>query len=291
MRCFYVEGLDTGSTVSRASNQPMRSEMTNRVYGIDWSGAKRAGDKIWVATIDREQKAVIDVRRPWSSQMNPDVTAAVSDWISLLESGWVGLDSPLGLASIDRTELIGTTNADPFDWSAELVRLYPDRDAFVTAAVEARLIGRHRRKTDAGLLAPFPPLLFQLIHQTYAALSLVSRLDRSRVRILPWEHACARPVTLIETCPAVVLKTAGLSNRGYKLKANSEAVRGSLIRSVLKESGLNADGWVHDIIRQDREGDALDAILCAIAASNAMTTDHAEIACQPGALDEGWIYV
>ncbi len=268
----------------------MRSEMTSRVYGIDWSGAKRAGDKIWVATIDLEQRAVIDVRRPWASQMNPGVTAAVSDWISLLESGWIGLDSPLGLAWIDRTELIGTTNADPFDWSAELVRLYPDRDALVTAAVEARLIGRHRRKTDAGLLAPFPPLLFQLIHQTYAALSLVSHLDRSRVRVLPWEHARARPVTLIETCPAIVLKTTGLSNRGYKRKSDSGALRQRLMGAVLRHWGLNADGWIHEIVRQDGEGDALDAILCAIAASNAMTIDHAKIACQPGALDEGWIY-
>jgi hypothetical protein len=260
------------------------------VYGIDWSGAARAGDKIWVATVDRQQRAVHDVQRPWKSRTNPDATDAVAAWLNHLDSGWVGLDSPLGLASTDRVSLIGTTSPDPFQWSRELVRRYPAREAFVVAAIEAELIGRHRRATDRRLRSPCPPLLFQVIHQTYAAFRLVGRVERSRVRILPWEYALARPVTLLEACPAITLRRLGLSNRNYKLKADSRAVRERLLDAALHHQGWTIPGEVRATVLRDREGDGLDAILCAIAASNAIDLDHAEVAAEHGALEEGWIY-
>jgi hypothetical protein len=260
------------------------------VYGIDWSGAARAGDKIWVATIDREENAVLDVGRPWKARTNPDVTYAVADWLGCLGSGWIGLDSPLGLASTDRMSLIGTTSRDPFQWSREILQRYPTREGLIGAAIEAKLIGRHRRATDARLRSPFPPLLFQLIHQTYAAFRLISRLERSRVRILPWQHALARPVTLLEACPAITLRSLGLSNRNYKLKADSRAVRERLLYAALHHQGWTIREDVRDAVLQDPEGDGLDAILCAIAASNAIDLDHAKIAAEPAALEEGWIY-
>jgi hypothetical protein len=261
------------------------------VCGIDWSGAARAGDKIWVASIDCERNAVLDVRQPWKSRTNPDVTDAVADWLGHLDAGWIGLDSPLGLASADRMSLVGTTSLDPFQWSRELMRRYPTREAFIAAAIEGKLTGRHRRATDARLRSPFPPLLLQLIHQTYAAFRLISRLERSRVRILPWGHALARPVTLLEVCPAITLRSLGLSNRNYKLKADSRVVRERLLDAALHHQKWTIDEDVRDAVLEDPEGDGLDAILCGIAASNAAGLDHAKIALEPAALEEGWIYI
>ncbi len=52
-----------------------------------------------------------------------------------------------------------------------------------------------------------------------------------------------------------------------------------------------ADAAIAHVVEQDAEGDALDAILCGLAAVNASTLDHAVIAGHEGALQEGWIYV
>jgi Protein of unknown function (DUF429) len=260
------------------------------VYGIDWSGGEKAGDKIWVAALDPAQRSIIKVEQPWKSVSSREIAAAVASWLADLEGGWVALDAPFGVASDDRTELLGSGRPDPRDWSHEAVQRYADRWAFLAAVSERGLVGKHRRAIDIQRGSPFAPTLLQLIHQTYAAFQLLGRLDRDRIRVLPWEHERERPVTLLETCPAVLLKCLGLSNQGYKLKSGSSALRRNLLSDALWLLGWRADEKVSLQVEHDAEGDALDAILCALAAWRAMALDHAAVARLPGALEEGWIY-
>jgi hypothetical protein len=237
-------------------------------YGIDWSGGQKAGDKIWVAALDPAGRSVIKVDRPWQFVSSPDIAAAVAGWLADLEGGWIALDAPFGVASGDRTELLGAGPPDPRDWSHKAVQRYADRWSFLAAVSEHGLVGKHRRATDNRCGSPFAPTLLQLIHQTYAAFQLLGRLDRDRVRVLPWEHQRACPVTLLETCPAVLLKCLGLSNRGYKKREpGSSALRRNLLSDSLRLLGWCADEEIRLQVENDAEGDALDAILCALASS------------------------
>ena len=84
---------------------------------------------------------------------------------------------------------------------------------------------------------------------------------------------------------------AWLSNRGYKLKPGSDVIRRELLNAVLHKLDWRADEEVSLAAQDNAEGDALDAILCGLAASRAVPIDHSAVAGIPGALEEGWIYV
>jgi hypothetical protein len=261
------------------------------IYGVDWSGAKRAGDKIWVATLDPARRSVVEVKRPWQGLGPADATRSAADWIQGLRDAWIGIDAPFGLEAGDRALLVGEVEADPRCWSRHFVERFPDRHAFIAAVADEELIGRHRRVTDKLARSPFAPTLLQMIYQTYAAFLLLSRLDQDHVRILPWDHERTGGVTVIETCPAVLIKALGLSNHGYKLRPGSDLRRRQILVQVCERLGWNVDETIIRQVEQDQEGDVLDAILCGVATARAAAADHGAVAGEAKALAEGWIYV
>jgi hypothetical protein len=64
-----------------------------------------------------------------------------------------------------------------------------------------------------------------------------------------------------------------------------------LLNAVLHKLDWRAEEQVLLAARDDVEGDALDAILCALAAWRAIPIDHSAVASISGALCEGWIYM
>ena len=267
------------------------TQLSARIYGIDWSGGVSAGDKIWIATLDPTSRTVLDVTRPWQGLGPKEAAREVANWINCLEEGWVGIDAPFGLAKQDRDALIGVVEAEPRLWSRRFVKRYVDAKAFLAALAERQLIGRHRRLTDNETRSPFAPTLKQMAYQTHTASRLLCHVDERRVRILPWDRDSVADVTLIETCPAVLLKALGLSNQGYKLKPGSAAQRRLLLAEVRRRLDWKVDDRIARLVEEDKEGDVLDAILCAMATARVAATDDED---RPGvamALEEGWIYV
>ncbi|MDX6751065.1 DUF429 domain-containing protein [Geminicoccaceae bacterium 1502E] len=260
------------------------------VFGIDWSGARQAGNKIWRATLDPERRHILTVERPWAGMAPAAAVDGVARWIGGLEQGWIGFDSPFGLQRDDIVRLAGSTQRDPRTWGRSLLAAYPEGRGFIEACAAAGIIGRHRRFTDVTCRSPFAPTLLQMIRQTHAMLAVLARLGGEGPRLLPWDAARTHPVNVVEVCPAVLLRTLGLSNHGYKLRPGSAERRAELFDLVLEGLGWQAAPGIRTLAVKDREGDVLDAILGGLAAWRASAADHAAIAAQPMVLEEGWIY-
>ncbi len=256
----------------------------DRCWGVDWSGAAVAGDKIWVSELDAVTRGVVRVTCPWPGMKAASVIQEVATWVGSLGRGWVAFDFPFGVAECDLVELLGPGLFEPLAWGRELGERYPGVDDFIGSVTERGLVGKHRRGTDKQ--SPFAPLLLQMIRQTYWGERMLPLLQ-PEVGIVPWSRPGA--VTVVETCPAVFLKRHGISNVGYKLVAGSRECRGDILNSILAKKGWSCPETVRIAVEDDREGDALDAVLAGIAAFDASAQDHSLVALLPGAL-EGHIY-
>src|SRR5690606_11389333 len=67
---------------------------SGRCYGVDWSGAARAGDKVWVAELDPAARVVLSVRRPWQRETAAVTVDGVAAWLASLTDAWVAFDFP-----------------------------------------------------------------------------------------------------------------------------------------------------------------------------------------------------
>lgn len=261
---------------------------TGCCYGVDWSGAARAGDKVWVAELDTAARVVLSVRRPWQRQSAAGTVDGVAAWLASLTDAWVAFDFPFGLAACDRATLLGDDLPDdPRAWGAALTQRFPSVNDFIQAATDRGLIGVNRRATDGA--SPFGPLLLQLIRQTYWGLRLLAQTS-TQAALLPWDHAHTATVRVLETCPAVLLRALGESNVGYKLRPGSDLARTALLDNVLAATGWTCAPEVRQAAITDREGDALDAVLAGLAAWRASAEDHGAIASLLHRLAEGHIY-
>lgn len=259
-------------------------------YGVDWSGASVAGDKIRVAELDPVRRAIIRVTRPWSGQSVDQCIGRMSAWLASLVQGWVACDFPFGLAVADRLRLLGSTDLDPRSWAARLVHRYVKVSAFIAEAKTAQLLGRNRRLTDRDAKAPLAPLDIRIIYQTHAGQRLLAQLPRT-VSVLPWDARSSMAVCLVEACPASLLRALGLDSRGYKGDDGTPCARRALLSEALQRTGWpRAPNEVENAVADDPEGDALDAVLAGLAAWRASETDHNAVARMPSRLAEGHIY-
>ncbi len=261
-------------------------------YGVDWSGAARAGDKVWVAELDPAARHVRSVARPWQGWTAQQTVDGVATWLAALTDAWVAFDFPFGIAACDRAVLLPGLPDDPRKWGAALAGSFPTVKGFRGHVRMGKLDGVNRRAADHN--APFSPLFSWLISQTYWGLRLLGQLP-ANVAVLPWQHRSAATTRVLETCPAVVLRALGQSNAGYKRKdpsqrAHAKALRRTLIDNVMAAANFKCDLVVRQRAIDDVEGDALDAILAALAAWRASAQNHAVIASKPKVLSEGHIY-
>jgi hypothetical protein len=220
-----------------------------RCWGIDWSGARLAGDKVWLAELDPANKTILEVSRPWAGAVPTGVVDGVARWLSGLDDAWVAFDFPFAMASADQRALVGSATADPRVRGRRVAAGYPTVVDFIAAAAKLALIGRHRRTTDGK--SPFAPLLYQLIYQTYWGHRLLAQLPTREVAVLPWEHTAHATVRVVETCPAVLLRTLGESNYRYKLKPGTEVRRLELLDAVTANTGWTCPSRIRDEVARD----------------------------------------
>jgi len=291
----HASALESREFVPAAAAPPLGATAiaTGRCWGIDWSGAKLAGNKVWRAELDPTTKSILDVSRPWADKSASDVVDGVVAWLADLGDAWVALDFPFGMASDDQASLVGSASADPRERGQRVAERYATIGDFILTASQQRLIGRHRRATDQDTdqRAPFAPLLYQLIYQTYWGHRLLARLPEGGVAVLPWDHDAPHArVRVIEACPAMLLRAVGESNQRYKLKKGTEARRQALLEAVMTKTGWTCRPGIVEKAARDVEGDVLDAILCGLAAWRASAANHAAILSRPNRPEEGHIY-
>ncbi|QDT16140.1 DUF429 domain-containing protein [Alienimonas californiensis] len=246
-------------------------------FGVDFSGAKRAGRTAWVAEVaaapDGGHLPRLVGLAPLGRLAGDDARGPALAWlverIRRSENALWAVDAPFGLP----IELYD----GGWDEQLEVVRAWGgDAYAFGLHCVErarTRCGTMHpRRRTDLEAKTPFDCTHYRIIYQTFHAMRDVVaplRADAG-VCVLPfdWPSLPTARRVVVESCPASVLKRHGLPHRNYKQPAG-----GRLERFRLRNRQQIAR-WLEDrceisrhrrrVMLTDPGGDALDAVLCAV---------------------------
>ena len=278
-------------------------------FGVDFSGATRAGRTAWVAEL------VLSADTPRLASLAPlgrlagdDARGPALAWLAAAiarsESALWALDFPFGLPP----ELSPAAPADgpPSGWPAQLdaVRNW-DGGAYafglhcVARAKEACGAMHPRRLTDREAKAPFDCTHYRIIYQTFHGMrDVLGPLERTPgACVLPfqWRKLPRARRVLIECCPASVLKRHGLPHRNYKQPAGGKLERFRLRnrQAILAWLGARCEVTRHRrrVMLTDPGGDALDAALCAVGGLAAVrAADLAAVRRHPRYRREGKIF-
>jgi len=249
------------------------------VYGIDFSGAKDAGKRIWIASgvVDGEALRIDTCYRaadlPGSAVDRDRCLTALRNFIASQGDSAFGLDFPFGLPGV---LVKGKRNWEDFALSFPVD--YSDPVAFRKSCRErASKAGFHRelkRATDVDSKTPFSPYNWRLFRQTYYGIrDLLHPLVRDQLAcVLPMQRAQSDKLWILEICPASTLKKENLPWRRYK--RNTPEGQGLRVRIL---EGIEATGRLHipsaDLrskILADHGGDALDSVIAALATFKAL---------------------
>jgi hypothetical protein len=290
----------------------MRLPTFETYYGVDFSGARKAGDALWVAELTHASRRG---RRPSAHRFvlksldrmtalcgtadRGPVLRSLVELVRRSESALWGLDVPFGLP----VELFPphSTWSDQFAFLAEWAEEAYDCGLECVRRSMALLGRMHvRRATDAEAKAPFDAFHYRMIYQTfYGMRDVVGPLRRTRgTCVLPFQYRrlpTARRV-LVECCPSSVLKKLGLPHQNYKQPAGGPLTpKRRRTRHVIL-SQLNKFVRISDrhrrVIMRNPGGDALDAVIAAVGAARAVAAaDHRAVAGHARYRREGYLYV
>ena len=261
----------------RASGRRVMS-LRPRVAGVDFSGARNAGRLIWIAE-GRTAGSGVEIERlvrandlpGGATALKPALDALVAHVAKLTEHV-IGFDFPFGLPR----PLIQGANWE--DFVANFAERYPDAPVF-REACRAAAGGRElRRETDTCARVPWCVYNLRLFRQTWNGIRHVLRplVENDRARAIPMQQPAAGKPLLAETCPASLLKRESIY-LPYKKGGRSRDDRAGR-EDILQE--LEQRGMVRGLSRklrrtilENRGGDALDAVIAAVAA--ARIAEHA----------------
>lgn len=259
-------------------------------HGVDFSGAARPGDDIWLATI-REGRvtACRSAGEAFDATGRDAVLAALREWLATA-AGPVGLDVSFGLPRALLPPLD--------DWPAFLAWF---RDEFAGAdgrSMQTALKERARagdadgvelkRATDGpvGASSPYSFITrYQTLHGIRDVLAPLVLAGRASVEPL----APGDAPTLCEIYPASTLRALGLPDERYKGGTHEgERSRRETIVAGLRES-VDIDDETAAVLVSEAGGDALDSVIGAVAVARAAESDFA---IEPERYDplEGYIY-
>jgi hypothetical protein len=242
------------------------------IYGIDFSGAQDAGNKIWIAKgISDSVKLIIeDCFRardlPMSGKDTKACLAAIVNLIKSNQNAVFGFDFPFGLPiSLVREN----------SWE-EFILGFPKK---YKNPVELRNTCRKafnnkelKRETDRESHTPFSPYNLRLFRQTYFGISsiLSPLVIGDHARILPMQKRAEGKPVVLEICPASTLRASGLYG---PYKGRSEAHRMARQSTLDRLPGQRPFRIGNEQVREkaieNAGGDALDSIIASTAAFQA----------------------
>jgi hypothetical protein len=265
----------------------LKGQRGTTVLGVDWSGAAKAGTKIWFATLEGARRPrLTSLGRPFLDA--PDRDAVYRAFASVLRAQRarvVGLDFCFGIESEQVNRLHRLAGLPPPvtapPWAIAVLI-----DAHVRSPEDFRdkLAPEKKRVTDAR--APFAPTNLRMFRQTWLGIRCLGTLG-PRAAIHPWSAgATKRSPLLVEVLPAQMARTLGV-NGGYKGKSvDAMRARARLVDAIRTKIDVRPNE--RTVMIADREGDAIDAVLAAWAArlATARALQRPEI---PASALEGWI--
>ena len=245
--------------------------MTTKVYGIDFSGSKSPGQKIWVTEARRTGSPdhhlhVEDVSAAaelFSGTHRSEILPALRSLIRQSDAAVVGLDFPFSLSQ---------PSVSTEDWTEFLEEFattfkHKDIDSYPS---DYNTDVESRRETDFrfGGQSPISP---QVRYQVFYGLRDVLHplVSDDTVRVLPMQSRDPTKPSVLEVYPAATFGAERLYRIGYKQDSEESQKRRRVNAEGLQsnEDLSVADELVEKAVKSD---DALDSLCAAFAVSRAI---------------------
>ena len=250
--------------------------------GVDWSGARDAGSKVWAAriTFGGAPRATLDaVWQPFGRGLGAaGVAEQFIEWLNNESFNVAGLDFCFGVSRQHAPAGMPITGPSAVgQWLAEN---YATPEEFKLA-----LGPELKRETDHFRNSPFAPSNLRMYRQTYWGLRALAGLTDP---VPPWDQPNGRAV--VEVLPAHVVSVlcAPCSYKGRDQDSRTQRER--LLGVVRTACRLNVAAGDEEIILGDTNGDAMDAVLAAVAAASARDAGFAGVPAGVFGTPEGWIF-
>lgn len=285
------------------NNSGMQLPTFERFYGVDFSGAKRAGDFIWIAELTPLRKGFVltDLRSLTACCGTPERAEALAYLVELVlasEQALWGFDFPFGLPIElfahgapwdDQFAFLAEWGDDAYGCGLECVRR-------ATKLLQRKHI---MRASDTEARTPFDCYHYRIIYQTfYGMRDVVNPLRRTAgTAVLPFQYrklARAKRV-VVECCPSSVLKRVKVPHQNYKqptggpLTRKRRFTRHAILEWLAGEVRI-ADRY-RRVMMRNPGGDAIDAVIAAVGAARAVdAADHRAISRHPRYRHEGHLF-
>jgi hypothetical protein len=272
--------------------------LPSKVYGIDFSGAKNAGSKVWIASAVIIGNA-LQIEDCYQAKDLPDSDAerdrclgTLRHFISEQKACAFGLDFPFGLPR----KLIKDN-----DWEEFVLYFgsrYSDPEQFrkdcrtATGGPESK----SKRETDIEAKTPWCAYNLRIYKQTYYGIrDLLAPLVRGQLAyVIPMQRKLPGKPWLFEVCPASTLKNINLYLSPYKKRDMESRVHRERIIEGLEETGTIRikSSELRLKILGDWHGDALDSVIAAFATFRALSNPACISLPGSSAYElEGYVYV
>jgi hypothetical protein len=270
------------------------------IYGVDFSGAKLAGDNIWIARVEVSAKLkLVELSNLAVLANTAEREPALSHLVKLIREStdalWA-IDFPFGLP-------IEIMDAD-LPWPEQLDLVHSWKFGATEfgrwCVARAKKLGDRmhiRRVTDSETSTPFDCYHYRIIYQTFHGMRDVLRplLNTPGIVIAPFQKLNRTRRVIIEACPGSTLKRLKLPHQNYKQPAG-----GPLTARRCRTRGIILDALEEhvEISPADRRrmmrnpgGDSMDAVIAAVGGYFGWTNaDHKAIARHARYSMEGYVY-
>lgn len=245
----------------------MLREFVDRILGVDFSGARDPGQKLWLTVgVERDGEIHVKSSVPAGQQFDADTRQEVLSGLrkAIKRADIVGLDFPFGLPAgvhdferwTDVCAWIAESVSDPEDLQRQCVQ----RARETTDGQRTYL----RRRTDDPYNALSPYHWFTASQTFYGIRNVLwPLLGAEAITVEPMQDGDRTPVC--EVYPAGTLQDVGLPAEQYKDDTDAARERRETIVEGLQLTPLALHG-VEEHLASDVGGDAIDSVLAALAA-------------------------
>lgn len=275
----------------------MKLGLRSNIYGIDFSGAKDAGNKIWIATATISGDT-IQIEDCCPAKNLPDSTAerdrclsTLRHFVSEQKACAFGLDFPFGLPR----GIVKDKHWEDFVLS--FGNRFSDPEDFRKTCWEAAGNREMRRETDKKSQTPFSPYNRWLYRQTYYGIRaiLAPLVQDHMVCVLPMQRMSPSQPWLLEICPASTLKEMGLYQpyKWYRQDKDKKIGRKRILEGIEKTGGIIIkSSALRAVILDNPGGDALDSVIAAFATFRAIgSSADSSVPLTSNSLLEGYVYI
>jgi hypothetical protein len=240
-----------------------------QIFGLDFSGAEKAGRLIWLAEgrVSAKGIEILSCRsaaeRPGGAVDRQYALAALRSFITSAPDAIFGCDFPFSLPC----KLIATP-----DWVNFLAGFEHASAAAFREHCRRQTRGKEpKRKTDEESRTPWSAFNIRLYHQTFHGLAGLLRplVKDGQAIVLPMQKPRQNCAWIIETCPASTL--AHLKCRVPYKGAKQRGQRRWIVQQLVELGWLRPlPAAIEKTVLDNRGGDALDSIIAALATASAL---------------------